>query len=153
MQRVKLPDDTTWMTPLLKKIRYSSDETSSGSGGGYMSPDIVMNTIKDYNIEEIKITKTSKELQKLQKDISSSFDNYEEYNKLSREYKFQRVGYFIDKVAAAAAAGKRVLKSNIRIVLDKEISSGGSNRYVIVNADKLIDVNNIEQYHYVLITR
>jgi hypothetical protein len=150
MQRVKLPDD--WMTPLLK-IRYSSDETSSGSGGGYMSPDIVMNTIKDYNIEEIKITKTSKELQKLQKDISSSFDNYEEYNKLLEEFKPLYVGYFIDKVAAAAAAAKRVLKSNIRIVLDKGISSGGSNRYVIVNADKLIDVNNIEQYHYVLITR
>jgi hypothetical protein len=42
MQRVKLPqDDNTWMipyrTPLLKR-RYSSDETSSGSGGGYMSP-------------------------------------------------------------------------------------------------------------------
>jgi hypothetical protein len=49
MQRVKLPDDTTWMTPLLKR-RYSSDDTPRGSGGGYMSPDIVMNTIKDYNI-------------------------------------------------------------------------------------------------------
>jgi hypothetical protein len=150
MQRVKLPDDTTWMTPLLK-IRYSSDETPlGGGGGGYMSPDIVMNTITDYNITEIKITTTSKELQKLQKEISSSFDNYEKYNNLSQEYKFQRVGYFIDKVVKT---NKGVDKTKVRIVFDNKVSSSSSNRYTIVKAMDLIKVYNIDQYHYVLISR
>jgi hypothetical protein len=139
MQRVKLPDDTTWMTPYIKPLLpqiHSSDETPRG-GGGYVPP------VDSKRIVNVRLTQITdrKILIPLNKELQKPTMEFDTYQQINEGKKFQHVGYFIDML------GRKHDISKIRI-----LRQGVDGTYKVVSATEKIDPRYIKKkYYYALL--